>query len=197
MILHFVRNLADFPFGSVEAHALLKNSIQKLFPSGRWLTSLKASDEKKLTDAFFFNEPFKALFIDIEHHLLIALGAVDHLHILFDGDYQTLKPQIQSLHQHHKFAFDSQFGFLTSHLETTGTGCKARFFREILYPNKPDNIETLPFGGGYIYQNKTAIGLLESTLIEQLKALEKTIDEHLITIKTPTPLLLQDLFNTY
>lgn len=175
MILHFIRNLDKIPFGSSEATAILKKTIPQLLPKGRWLPSLNEMDEKKLARAFFFHEPFKTLFFDPENKILIVLGSIDHLHILFDGDYQRIKPFLTTLHANLNFAFDPNFGFLTTKLETTGTGLKVKFFHGMLFSQKPDNIEAIPFEGGYIYQNTYSIGLLESTLVEQLKNLYSSL----------------------
>ncbi|MFZ4772880.1 MAG: hypothetical protein ACOYK9_02685 [Chlamydiia bacterium] len=197
MILHFIRNLEGLPFGSIEAEKILKPAIQQLFPEGRWISKIDPADENRLTRALFFTDPFKALFIDIKTGVTIALGSLDHLHILYEGDYKKLKPHLESLHQNHPFAFDSHFGFLTSHLLTTGTGCKVKFFREILSSQKPDSIEAIPFEGGYIYQNKMAVGMLESSLIEHLKSFEKLIDEHVVGIKKGANTIALEIFEKY
>lgn len=197
MILHFIRNLDKIPFGSSEAASILKKTIPQLLPQGKWLSTLNELDEKKLAKAFFFFEPFKALFFDPENKILVVLGSLDHLHVLYEGDFQKIKPFLTILHTTLNFAFDPNFGFLTTKLETTGTALKVKFFHGILYPKKPDNIEAIPFEGGYIYQNAFSIGLLESTLVEHLKNLHNSLEIYSEEMHKSGSMIAQSIFERY
>ncbi|MBM3197392.1 MAG: hypothetical protein FJZ61_05375 [Chlamydiae bacterium] len=183
MILHFIRNLDQIPFGSSEASRILKKEIPEILQDGKWLKRIEEAEEKKLLQAYFFHEPYKALFFDPKSKILIALGSFDHLHVLYDGEYQELKPVLSTIHARLQFAHDPNFGFLTTRLHQTGTGFKGKFFHALHYPQTHPSIEAVPYEGGYLYQNHLSIGCLESTWIESLKSLENSIKEHIEKIK--------------
>lgn len=194
MILHFIRNLDKIPFGSSEAARLLKKILPQIFPQGKWLENLEEMEEKKLTKAYFFDEHYKKLFFDPKNKILLALGSFDHLHILYDGDYKELKQTLLELHSLMQFAYDSNFGFLTTKLATTGTGLKGKFFHELHYPKLPASIEAIAYEGGFVYQNRLAIGCLESTCIENLKTLQTLIENHVTHIKSVGSHIAQKIY---
>ncbi|MBM3195597.1 MAG: hypothetical protein FJZ62_02480 [Chlamydiae bacterium] len=195
MILHFIRNLDKIPFGSSEAAQILKKMLPQIFPEGKWLENLEEVEERKLTKAFFFEEHYKKLFFDPQSGLLLVLGSFDHLHILYDGPYNQIKPLLFHLHSIFSFAYDSNFGFLTTKLSTTGTGLKGKFFHELNYPKLPAFVEAIPYEGGYLYQNRLSIGYLESTFIENLRNLREMIQKHVDEIKSAGSLLAQKIYD--
>ncbi len=194
MILHFTRNLDKIPFGSSEAATLLKKILPQLFPQGKWLENLEKAEEKKLIKAYFFEEQLKNIFFDPKSKVLFGIGFFDHLHILYDGDYKEIKELLVHMHSLLNFAYDANFGFLTTKLSTTGTGLKGKFFHELHYPKIPASIEALPYEGGYLYQNRLAIGYLETTCIESLKNLQAEIQNHVFEIKSLGSHIAQQIY---
>ncbi|MFZ4673799.1 hypothetical protein EB008_04920 [bacterium] len=194
MILHFTRNIDKIPFGSSEATTLLKKTLPQIFPQGKWLENLKEAEEKRLVKAYFFNEQVKNLFFDPKSKILFCLGSFDHLHILYDGDYKEIKELLVHMHSLFNFSYDTNFGFLTTKLSTTGTGLKGKFFHELHYPEIPASIEALPYEGGFLYQNRLAIGCLETTSIESLKTLQAAIQNHVFEIKSLGSHIAQQIY---
>jgi hypothetical protein len=175
MILQFTRNLEHFPFGSIGAVQQLQQVIPQLFPKGKWLKFTSTQQELYFCRSFLFPELARSYYFDPESQLLFVMGMHDHLHVLSYKNLEEVQSALEILHSNLKFAYDPNFGYLTSALQMSGTGLKVRFFHEVLLPQNKDSIEVIPYNGGFIYQNNYSIGYLETTLIQEVQDVQKKI----------------------
>jgi len=164
--------------------------------------------------AMLNNTSMRGLIYNIEENISIMLNEEDHLRIQaifaqqdLDKAYQTAAELDNTMSQHLEYAFDAEFGFLTSCPTNTGTGLRASYMLHVPLLESTGNLKVYAdiitkagfairgghgegsesMGGIYQISNQTTLGKTEAETISSLKHLtnqvvdrEHTMREHVL-----------------
>ena len=221
--VRLARNLAAYPFpaklASADAYAAMEEIKASIHSASRPLTdnlvfvSLAGMTTGQLGElserhvispamAQMNNTAMRGLIYNIEENVSIMLNEEDHMRIQailpeqdLDAAYEAAASLDDIMSQQLEYAFDSEFGFLTSCPTNTGTGLRASYMLHVPLLESTGNLKIYAdiitkagfairgghgegsesMGGIYQISNQTTLGKSEAETISSLKHLANQV----------------------
>lgn len=221
--IRLARNLADYPFPNAMTSEQMKkaakeiensilNSNSTLSKSFKTYYIKETSDvdkqvlaEKHLISPDLLNKQDASVMISDDDSMSIMLMEEDHIRLQvilggykLDEAYETANRVDDVIDENMKYAFDRDFGYLTSCPTNTGTGLRASVMMHLPALTMTDNISRIissasslgiavrglygegskAYGNLYQISNQITLGLSEKEIIEKVKNIVNQIAEH-------------------
>ena len=229
--VRLARNLAGYPFpskltGTDAAKAMeevkisilntndhLTGNLAFVSLAGMTTGQLNELSERHVispTMALLNNPAMRGLIYNVEENISIMLNEEDHLRIQaifaqqdLDTAYETAAKLDDIMSQQLEYAFDTDFGFLTSCPTNTGTGLRASYMLHVPLLESTGNLKIYAdiitksgfairgghgegsesMGGIYQISNQTTLGKSEAETISSLKHLANQIVDRELAIR--------------
>ena len=161
--------------------------------------------EKHLISPDMLNKPFGSVMVSKDDSMSLMLMEEDHMRLQIimgglklDEAYETASRVDDVIDEQVKYAFDKDFGYLTSCPTNTGTGLRASVMMHLPALTLTDNMSRIitsagnlgiavrglygegskAYGNLYQISNQVTLGMSEKEIIEKIKNIVNQIAEH-------------------
>lgn len=221
--VRLARNLAKYPFPNAIGKEAAKKATSEIEKSISESNSTLANDfnvykiseisdidktvlaEKHLISRELLEKPEGAAMVSKDESMSIMLMEEDHIRIQvilggyrLDGAFETANRVDDVIDENLQYAFDADFGYLTSCPTNTGTGLRASVMMHLPALTMTDNISRIissasnfgiavrglygegskAYGCLYQISNQVTLGLSEKEIIDKVKNIVNQIAEH-------------------
>ena len=221
--IRLARNIKNYPFPDVINAEVQKKAVDEIINSIKNSNSTLASDfeiyhmnemsdidkvllaEKHLISKELINRPNAAAMISKDEAMSVMLMEEDHIRIQvilggfkLDEAYEVASKVDDVIDENVQYAFDADFGYLTSCPTNTGTGLRASVMMHLPALTKTDNISRIissasnfgiavrglygegskAYGCLYQISNQVTLGLSEKEIIEKVTNIVEQIAAH-------------------